>query len=115
MFVKDLPVEVDTWYKAAVIARDYLDNLAQSNGENGLIRGGPIGSVELVYLHDNGTAFVVNRYDGSLEDVYPYFNYTPRNSYFWIVTLNYEKDLETPEYIFTIDAQTSEVRELLAT
>jgi hypothetical protein len=112
-------VKVDTGYDAVVIARDYLDNLSQGNGEQkGEIIGGPIGSVKLVYLHENGTAFAVNRYDGSLEDTtyLGFNNYTAsRNSYFWIVTLNYEQDIETPEYIFTIDAQTGEVKELTAT
>lgn len=70
-FVKDLPgVNVDTYTDAMEIARDYLDNLAQSNGEEeGAVRGGPLGSVELVYLHVNGTAFIVNRYDGLLRRV----------------------------------------------
>jgi hypothetical protein len=119
LFVKDLPVKVNTWYDAVVIARDYLDNLFQSNGEQkGEIIGGPIGSVKLVHLHENGTAFVVNRYDGSLEDAayLGFNNFTAsRNSYFWIITLNYKQDIETPEYIFTIDAQIGEVKELTAT
>lgn len=116
LFVPDLPgVKVDTWYDAVVIARDYLDNISHSNdNEMEVNRGGPIGSVQLVYLHENGTAFVVNRYDGTLEDVYSYFNHTPRESYFWIVTLNHEHVFEKPEYIFTIDAQTREVKEWLA-
>lgn len=118
-FAKDLPgVQVDTWNEAVVIARDYLDHLAQSNGEReeeeGVVGGGPVGSVELVYVHNNGTAFTLNRYDGLLEDVYQYFNYTPRDSYYWIVTLNREQDYEKAEYILIIDAQTGEVRDLSA-
>jgi hypothetical protein len=50
------------------------DNLTQSSGdEKGVNRGGPIGAVQLVYVIGNGTAFVVNRYDGSLEKVDPHF------------------------------------------
>lgn len=115
-FAKDFPgVEVDTWNDAVLIARDHLDSLAQGNGEEkGAVRGGPIGSVELVYLEGNGTAFMVNRYDGLLEDVYPSFDYSPPNSYFWIVTLNLEEDNEKPEHSFIIDAQTREVKELFS-
>ncbi|MEW6605358.1 MAG: hypothetical protein AB1351_11815 [Thermoproteota archaeon] len=113
-FAKDLPgVQVDTWNDAVVIARDYL---AQSNveEEKRAAKGNPLGSVELVYVHSNGTAFTVNRYDDLLEDARPHFNYTPTDSYYWIVTLNREEiqEYEIPRYIFTIDAQTGEVRDL---
>lgn len=110
-FAKDLPgVQVDTWNDAIVVARDYL---AQSKGE-GAAKRNPVGSVELVYIHSNGTAFTVNRYDGLLEDVRPHFNHTPTDSYYWIITLNREEiqEYEIPRYIFTIDAQTGEVRDL---
>ncbi len=113
-FAKDLPgVQVDTWDDAVVIARDYL---AQNNGgEGGAAKGNPLGSVELVYVHSNGTAFTVNRYDGLLEDARPHFNYTPTDSYYWIVTLNREEiqEYEIPRYILTIDAQTGEVKDMI--
>jgi hypothetical protein len=116
-FVRNDPsVKVYTLDQAVKIARDHLDNLAQSNGEEeGANRGGPVGSVDLVYLHENGKAFLMNRYGGIPEGVYPNFNHTPTDSSYWIVTLNRAQDPEEPEYTFTIDAQTGEVKELVAT
>lgn len=116
LFAKDLPsVQIDTWEKALVISRDYLDNLAQAGGEEaGTTRGGPIGAIELLYLHNNGKAFELNRYDGSIEGVSPHFNQTPRDSYYWVVTLNYDQDADRMEYTFIVDAQTGEVKDLIA-
>jgi hypothetical protein len=114
-FAANLPVKVKSWYDAVEIARDYLDNLAQSNGEKkGAYSGGPIGGIKLVYVDSNGTAFEVNKHDGSYEDANPYFEFKSPDSYFWIVTLNYARDINTAEYIFTIDAQTGEVKRLIA-
>lgn len=111
-FVKDLPVEVKSWYDALAIAREYLDVLAKSNegGEN-VHTNGPVGSMKLIYVDNSNKAFLVNRYDGSIEDEYPNFNsnMATKNTYFWIATLNHEQDVKRPEYEFVIDAQTGKV------
>jgi hypothetical protein len=114
-FATDLPVKVKSWYDAVVIARDHLKSLDQGNGEKGANKdGGPIGGVKLVYVDGNGAAFEINRYDGSYGEENPYFEFKSPDSYFWIVTLNHARDINTAEYIFTIDAQTGEVKRLVA-
>ena len=104
-FAKDLPINVKSWYEAVTIARNYL--------QNGTYPSGPVGDIEFVYVDGNGTAFIVDKYDGSHE-AYPYFSFKSADSYFWIVTLNYAHSINMMEYTFTIDAKTKEVRGLVA-
>jgi hypothetical protein len=99
--------------QAEIAARDAVDESYQRNGyEEGAVRGGALGSTELIYISKDGTSFAVDKNDGKLgENTFFVIDNIQRDHYYWKIILNLGNTAK-PEYDFKIDAHTGIVLEM---
>ncbi|AFU58938.1 hypothetical protein Ngar_c20060 [Candidatus Nitrososphaera gargensis Ga9.2] len=94
-------------------ARNAVDESYQMNGyEKGAVRGGALGTTELIYVSKDGNSFAVDKNDGTLgESTFFVVDNIQRDHYYWKVILNLGNTTK-PEYDFKIDAHTGIVLQL---
>lgn len=99
-----------TQSEAEVAARDHLDKLLQSNGEQaGVHRGGKLGSAELIFVDKDGANYVVDRYSGTMIEKLPYpIDGSKPNQYIWKITLNLGNSSK-PEYVYAVNGSDGKV------
>lgn len=85
-------------------ARDHLDNIGQSNGQQpGAIRGGKLGAAELIYVDKDRTNYLIDKSSGTLGENLPFpIDGSKPDQYIWKITLNYGNSTKA-EYIYAVD------------